>query len=270
MDAKKSDVGCQDGPLPNKTAISAAVVLLVITFGGAAARAQRPRPPAGPPPDTSYVAGMPSVDKIKQTIQGSDPTDTLARQVAVFNLMPQIIQQMGLAPGRHFGDTTPQEQGYLNQCAVAAYQMTQDFSKSHTPAEVNAFTTLHNKYETDGPFWQDMLNKLFTTQFLAAYVKVNRDANAAFQAHIDQERKQGQPPPRPVASGNSGGLGTLDPSNVAASSLETSGPTKEQIRCLELGWSKGYCLGGTFEPVFDLARGAEQGHQRRHDEQCGR
>jgi hypothetical protein len=79
-------------------------------------RAQnRPAPPAGPPPDTSYVAGMPSIDKVKQIIQGSDSNDTVARQVAVFNLLPMVIQQMGLAPNRHFGDTTPQEQAYLNQ-----------------------------------------------------------------------------------------------------------------------------------------------------------
>ena len=252
MDAPKSDVRFRDALLPNKTWISAVVILLAIAFGGMAAQAQRPSPPAGPPPDTSYVAGMPSVDKVKQTIQGSDPTDTIARQVAVFNLLPQIIQQMGLAPNRRFGDTTPQEQTYLNQCAAAANQLTRDFSKSHTPAEVTAFNGLHNKYETDGPFWQDMLNKLFTTQFLAAYVKVNRNANAAFQAHVAQEQKQAQPAPS-SAGGNSGSLGIFDPSNLAGGSSQKSGPTKDQTRCLELGWSKGYCMGGTLAPIFSFA-----------------
>ena len=234
--------------LRKMTRLAAAVTLLAVTFGCATVQAQRP--PAGPPPDTSYVAGMPSVDKVKQTIQGSDPIDTVARQVAVFNLMPMIIQQMGLAPTRHFGDTTQQEKDYLNQCSAASYQLSQDFSKSHSPADVTRFNGLHNKYETDGPFWQDMLNKLFTTQFLAAYSKVNRDANAAFQAHVAQEQKQGQPS---AGSGNSGGLGAFDPLNPIGAPAKNSGPNKAQTRCLELGWSKGYCMGGTLAPVFDFA-----------------
>lgn len=212
---------------------------------------QRPGTPAGPPPDTSYVAGMPSVDKVKQTVQGSDPNDTVARQVAVFNLLPLVIQQMGLAPNRHYGDTTPQEQAYLNQCALAAYQITQDFSKSHTPAEVQAFNTAHNHYETDGPFWQNMLNTLFTTQFLAAYVKVNKEANAAFQAHLQQEQTQNGPP-QTRSGGSCGSIGIFDPCNFTQSSAPKP-PNKDQTRCLELGWSNGYCLGGTLAPIFDLA-----------------
>ena len=194
---------------------------------------------------------MPSVDKVKQTIQGSDPNDTVARQVAVFNLLPMVIQQMGLAPNRRFGDTTPQEQAYLNQCATAAYQMSQDFSKSHTPAEVTAFTAAHNRYETDGPFWANMLNTLFTTQFLAAYAKVNRDANAVYQAHLQQEQTQNQPS-QTQSGGACGSIGIFDPCNFNQPS-QPKPPNKDQTRCLELGWSKGYCLGGTLQPVFDLA-----------------
>ena len=213
-------------------------------------RAQnRPSPPAGPPPDTSYLAGMPSADKVKQVIQGSNPNDTVARQVAVFNLLPLLIQQMGLAPSRHYGDTTAQEQAYLNQCAAAGYQLSQDFSKSHTPAELTAFTTAHNKYETDGAFFQDMLNKLVSTQTLAALAKVNKDANAAYQAHTQQEQKQNAP--QTAANSNCGSLGIFDPCNFTQPSQKPL--TKDQTRCLELGWSKGNCLGGTLAPIFDLA-----------------
>ena len=232
--------------------IVAATFCLALPWG---LRAQnRPARPTGPPPDTSYVAGMPSVDKVKQTVQGSDANDTVARQVAVFNLLPMVIQQMGLAPNRHFGDTTPQEQAYLNQCAAAAYQMSQDFVKTHTTAEVNAFVTAHNRYESDGPFWQNMLNTLFTTDFLTAYVKVNKAANAAFQAHVQQEQNQNGPQQTQAggSAGSCGSIGIFDPCNFTQSSGPKP-PNKEQTRCLELGWSKGYCLGGTLQPVFDLA-----------------
>src|SRR5215470_9439732 len=35
-----------------------------------------------------YLNEMPSIEFVKQQIQGNDPTDTLARQVAVFNMLP--------------------------------------------------------------------------------------------------------------------------------------------------------------------------------------
>jgi hypothetical protein len=197
---------------------------------------------------------MPSVDKVKQATQGSNPIDTAARQEAVFNLLPMIIQQMGLAPNRHFGDTTPQEQAYLNQCSAAAYQINQDFAKSHSAADLQTFNTSHNKYETDGPFWQTMLNTLFTTEFLAAYVKVNKDANAAFQAHVKTETNQNVSPVQTAnggSAGSCGSIGIFDPCDFTQSSEKPL--TKDQTRCLELGWSKGQCLGGTLAPVFDLA-----------------
>ncbi|HLY60847.1 MAG TPA: hypothetical protein VKV95_08875 [Terriglobia bacterium] len=208
-------------------------LLLAATSAGAVARALPPqiRRPAGPPADTSYLAGMPSVDKVKQVIQGSNPTDTLARQVAVFNLMPTFIQRMGLAPGRRFGDTTPEERGYLNQYAAAAYQISQDYGKSHTPAEAQAFLGLHNHYESDEAFYKELFDKLFTTKFLEPYAKVNRDAAAAYQAQLERERAQNTSsqnplvlPGKPDASASPSGLG------------------KDETRCLELGGSKGHCV----------------------------
>ena len=230
--------------------LGASLLLAVVVSGFAAyARQQRPSALAGPPPDTSYLTGMPSVDKVKQTIQGSDPNDTVARQVAVFNLLPLLIQQMGLAPNRHFGDTTAQEHAYLNQWATAGYQLTQDFSKSHTPAGLTAFATAHNKYESDGAFFQDMLKKLVSTQALAALAKVNKDANAAYQAHMQPEQNQNGP--QTAANSNCGSIGIFDPCNFNQPSQKAL--TKDQTRCLELGWSKGDCLGGTLAPIFDLA-----------------
>src|SRR5712692_564366 len=42
----------------------------------------------------AYVADMPSVDRVKAEIKGSDATDTLARQVAVFTYMSAYIQRI--------------------------------------------------------------------------------------------------------------------------------------------------------------------------------
>ena len=40
--------------------------------------------------NTSYTSDMPSVERVKAEIKGSDPTDTLARQVAVFTYLSAV------------------------------------------------------------------------------------------------------------------------------------------------------------------------------------
>ena len=44
--------------------------------------------------NTSYTSDMPSVDRVKAEIKGSDPTDTLARQVAVYTYLSAYIQRI--------------------------------------------------------------------------------------------------------------------------------------------------------------------------------
>jgi len=46
------------------------------------------------PPGPNYTADMPSVDRVKAEIKGSDTTDTLARQVAVFTYLSTYIQRI--------------------------------------------------------------------------------------------------------------------------------------------------------------------------------
>src|SRR5581483_7592819 len=103
----------------------------------------RPRPQAGSRPDTSYLAGMPSVEKVENLIQGTDPTDTLARQVAIFNVLPSLIERMGMEPSRRYGDTTPDESKVSGSYRLAAYQLTQEYAKSHSADELKAFNQLH-------------------------------------------------------------------------------------------------------------------------------
>jgi len=135
---------------------------------------------------------MPSVDTVERLIQGSDPTDTLARQVAVFNLLPTLIQRMGMDPSRRYGDTTPDETKLMGSYSLAAYQLTQSYAKAHTADELKAFNQLHGRYELDDALNREMFQKLFTKQFLDDYSKVDAAANAHYKAHIDQETRQAQ------------------------------------------------------------------------------
>src|SRR5882672_8088325 len=63
--------------------IMAAVLLFILRTGVVAQ-----------PPGPNYTADMPSVDRVKAEIKGSDTTDTLARQVAVFTYLSTYIQRI--------------------------------------------------------------------------------------------------------------------------------------------------------------------------------
>src|SRR5258707_9745591 len=93
------------------------------------------------PPGPNYTADMPSVDRVKAEIKGSDSTDTLARQVAVFTYLYTYVDRIKL--NRDYGGPyTPGETRVMTAYRLAAYQMSQDYAKTHTPAEAAAFERL--------------------------------------------------------------------------------------------------------------------------------
>ena len=83
--------------------------------------------------------------KLKHT-KGTDATDTVARQVAVFTYLQTYISRIRDAR-KYNGPFTPGEQKLMGDYARAAYQLSQDFSKTHSPAEVKAFQQLEGRYE---------------------------------------------------------------------------------------------------------------------------
>jgi hypothetical protein len=58
--------------------------LLGLACGSALAQATNP----------DYTNDLPSVERVKAEIKGSDPTDTLARQVAVFTYLQSYIERI--------------------------------------------------------------------------------------------------------------------------------------------------------------------------------
>src|ERR1700753_632915 len=99
-----------------------------------------------PPASGDYTAALPSVEKVKAQLKGPDPTDTIARQVAVFTYLQTYIAR--IKDTRKYGSPyTPSEQKLLGDYSLAGYQLSQNFTKTHTPAEVKAFLQLEGKYE---------------------------------------------------------------------------------------------------------------------------
>ena len=195
--------------------MAAALLCILCT----AALAQRPGP--------NYTADMPSVDRVKAEIQGSDPTDTLARQVAVFTYLSTYIQRIKYNRTID-GPYTPEELRVMGAYDLARYQISQDYAKSHTPAEVEAFGHLEGHYEFDTAFKQDWNKRLMGPQSKAAYQRTESELGARQAAHVESIKRANEEA-RKAADAPSTDR-SADPTAVATH------------RCLELGGTSTACL----------------------------
>jgi hypothetical protein len=188
--------------------------------------------PQTPSPD--YTNDLPSVERVKAEIKGSDPTDTLARQVAVFTYLYTYVDRIKL--NRDYrGPYTPGETRVMTAYRLAAYQISQDYAKSHTPAEAAAFERLHGQYEMNSEFYKDWSKRLIGPQSAAAYKGAEAGLAATQKAHIDSINRANQEAQAQAQahSTNPQGLSN-DPTAVATR------------RCLELGGSNIACMGKSF------------------------
>lgn len=201
------------------------------------------QPSNGKPFSPSYLNGMPSVEFVKSQIQGKDATDTLARQVAVFNELPTVITRFQLADRKRY-DATPDEQKITGIYQLAAYELEQGYKKTHTAAEAQEFLRLHGRYELDSALDREMHVKLFSSEFLLELGGADKARNQWYQAHIEEEKRQSEQA-RAQAAGTQGGGSPFirnDPGTLAAR------------RCVELGGSALECVGkGLWGGMMDLA-----------------
>lgn len=180
---------------------------------------------------SDYTNDLPSVERVKAEIKGSDPTDALARQVAVFTYLQAYIDR--IKSNRNYrGDYTPGEQRMLGAYRLAAYQMSQDYAKTHTPAEAQAFERLHGRYEMDSAFYKDWSKRLIGPQTASAYK--NAEAGLAASGERNYQREMQQYRQDRAAQQAADKSLSDDPTAVATR------------RCLELGGSSLGCVGKGF------------------------
>ena len=228
--------------------IGAGLVLVAAAFG-------IDRPLLAQATDPAYLAGMPSVERVKAQITGADPTDTVARQVAVFNYLGEYIQRIKFNRTVR-GPFTADEQRYLNLYSLASYQLSQDYKKTHTPAEVSTFESMHNRYEVYSAL--DWVKGLVNSQAGAAYKDAEVSLAATAKKHDDEinQRNDGA-----TGKKNSGGTAEANRGSSApghssigifgdavdaandTSILNNDPVTNAARRCLELGGTKAECLG---------------------------
>lgn len=189
----------------------------------------------GMPTGANYTDDMPSVAKVESVIQGSDPTDTAARQVTVFDYLVTYIDRVHTNTNVR-APYTPGEAKLMGDYRGASAQITQDFPKSHTAAEVQTFNQLQGKYLFDDTFMSAWPKQLIGSQASAAIQNANAGLNASAQKMYNQQMQdlqQAQQAQQQTATVNGQAMSmSNDPTSVAIR------------RCLELGGSTGSCMGG--------------------------
>ena len=189
----------------------------------------------GMPTGANYTDDMPSVDKVKATIQGSDPIDTAARQVAVFDELVSYIDRVHTNRDVR-SPMLPAEGKLWGDYRGASYQITQDFTKSRPAADAQRFSQLEGHYSFDDTFMNAWPKQLIGGQASAALNNANAGLSASAKRMYDQQMQdlqQAQQAQQQAATVN-GQPTTMsnDPTAVATR------------RCLELGGTTGGCMGG--------------------------
>src|SRR5258708_25792643 len=186
--------GAPNGPLGDEISMpkaqAAALGLICTTQGSPAAQGgTAPSTAKVQTPSSDYTNDLPSVERVKAEIKGTDPTDTLARQVAVFTYLQAYIDRIKVNRSSR-GGFTPGEQKMWNAYRNAAYEISQEYAKTHTPAEAQAFERLHGRYEMNGSFYDDWSKRLIGPQSAAAYKQAEAGLAAAGERRYQQSNEQ--------------------------------------------------------------------------------
>jgi hypothetical protein len=206
-------------------------LMAVLSMGAVRAIAQAP--------GSDYTTALPSVEKVKAQLKGSDPTDTIARQVAVFTYLQTYVQR--IKETRNYGGPyTPGEQKLLRDYSLAGYQLSQDFTKTHTAAEVTAFQQKEGRYEIYNAL--DWIKQLEGQQAADTYKGTESALAQSYKQHeekLQQQMKQDQ-------SGGRSSLANdpvLDPMGLFAKGQAGMENDPSTRRCLELGGTLDGCEG---------------------------
>ncbi len=236
--------GAPNGPLGDEISMpkaqAAAIGMMCSTQGGdSAAQAGTTQPGTARPQASSsdYTNDLPSVERVKAEIKGSDPMDTLARQVAVFTYLVSYIDRIKYNRTVR-GDFTPGEQKMMGAYRLAAYQISQDYAKTHAPAEAADFERLHGQYEMNDGFYKDWSKRLIGPQSAAAYKGAEAGLAASGQKHYEQEMAD--------YKRDSAAQQAADKQIFGTQGLSNDPTAVATRRCLELGGSSVGCMGKGF------------------------
>jgi hypothetical protein len=195
---------------------AALVGILVVPVIAIAQAPSTPNPP--------YLAGFPSVDKVKSEVRGANAVDTVARQVATFDALEKLLQKT--KGTRAF---LPDESRFFREYYTAQQDVALKGTEKFTPAEMNTYRQSLAKYSDDAAFATGVQSLL----------------SPAARAQIGQGTgtTNAQAPPQAAQSGSPQFVRN-DPGTVVAR------------RCLESGGSDLECIAAGLKTGFDDLTGA--------------
>jgi hypothetical protein len=185
-----------------------------------------------------YLNSLPSAELVKQLIQGSDPTDTLARQVAVFNILKERIQRhIATDKSRPFR-ATPDEDKVSYAYSYAAWELEEGYKKTHTQQEAAAFTRAHYRYESTWDMDKEIDSKLLSSSAVAEDRANVRTMYDQLKQQNDAVIRQNEQYKARAAAATADAHGRMVMGND---------PTSATLRrCLELGGNQLECVGKGF------------------------
>ena len=198
------------------------------------------------PASGDYTTALPSVQRVETAIQGTDPTDTTARQVAVFEYLQVYIQRIKEARD-YRGSYTPGELKLRTDYSKAQYDLTQSFTKSHSPQEVATFSHLEGNYSINNAL--DWIKQLEGQQAADTYRGAETSLGQSYKQHEDQMQQQMKPQQQ------GGGLANdpvLDPMGIFAGAQKSTENDPKVRRCLELGGTYNECANAMMGMVSAL------------------
>jgi len=179
---------------------------------------------------SDYTKDLPSVQRVESEIKGTDPNDSLARQVAVLQYLQIYIQRIKEARD-YRGPFTPGERKLMGDYAKAQYDLTQSYTKAHTPAEVTVFNRSVGKYSLNNALgW---IKQLEGSQAADAYKGSEASLAASYQRN-QQRIQQGLSQPQSSS-------GPSDVAGMIGEAFEVFNDSPEGRRCLELGGTSAQC-----------------------------
>lgn len=195
-----------------------------------------------PTASSDYTTSLPSVAKVEAQLQGTDPIDTAARQVAVFEYLQVYIQRIRDAR-QYNGPYTSGELQLRTNYSKAQYDLTQAFTKSHSAEDVKKFNQLEGNYSVNNAL--DWIKQLEGQQAADTYAGTEASLSQSYQQHEAQLQQQ----LNPTSSSPSGGGGLLDGilGGGGNAPLDAS-----QKRCLELGGTYDQCANSLMGAVSAL------------------
>src|ERR1700747_2460268 len=141
----------------------------------------------------AYLAEMPSVERVIETMRTSDPDETAARQMAAFTHLKNMIEKLA-CPRFPKNQLTPEE----NKLRQAYYTAYWQIAKSKPQyGSYNAMRGL----DIDIKFRDEVIQTCFPPSFAAEYSKLTGQAVAENKAFHDQgsaaraEREEARPGP---------------------------------------------------------------------------